>query len=334
MCSSSHSDFHSFFLHVMYRWLSVKTSLRETALDFGIGETTLSNSITEVCEALVASCGGLIYLPRTAKEWQVVAGEFAVLFSMPNTVGAIDGSHIPIVRPAPELQRSYYNRHHTHSMVLQGLVRADGRFMDVNVGWQGCQGDARIYELSDLGKRINSDPPLLPPHYWILGDKAYPLSKNLLTPHRAVRPFTEGEKMFNTKHSQTRVVVETGFGALKNRFRRLNTDNTLDLRKVPLLTYATCILHNICIMKHDPYPLEELEDYVERERKWAEKILDVDLLDEYGDVGSGLAAQERLATTAGHDIAARGLAINFEKSTPSDLRKKVGEWIQRNTMYG
>ena len=73
--------------------------------------------------------------------------------------------------------------------------------------------------------------------------------------------------MFNTKHSKTRVVVEIGFGTLKNRFRRQNTEITLDLQKVPLLTYATCILHNICIMKHEPYPLQDLEDYVERERR-------------------------------------------------------------------
>ena len=50
-------------------------------------------------------------------------------------------------------------------MVLQGLVRADGRFMDVNVGWQGSQGDAMIYDLSSLGKKMENDPPLLPPHY-------------------------------------------------------------------------------------------------------------------------------------------------------------------------
>ena len=140
--------------------------------------------------------------------------------------------------------------------------------------------------------------------------------------------------MFNTEHSQTQVVIETGFGALNNRFRRLNTDITLDLQKVPLLTYATCILHNVCIMKHHPYPLEGLEDYVERERRFAEETLDEDLVDEYGDIGSGLAAQERLATTAGRDIAACGFAINFEASTPSELREKVGEWLFRNTVYG
>ena len=82
------------------------------------------------------------------------------------------------------------------------------------------------------------------------------------------------------------------------------------------------------------YPLEELEDSVERERRFAEETLDEDLLDEYGDVGSGLAAQERLATTAGHDIAACGWAINFEASTLSELREKVGEWLKRNTVYG
>ena len=87
-------------------------------------------------------------------------------------------------------------------------------------------------------------------------------------------------------------------------------------------------------MKHDPYPLEGLEDYVERKRRFANETLDEDLVDEYGDIGIGLAAQERLATTTGHDIAARGLAINFEASTLSELRGKVGEWLFRNTVYG
>lgn len=65
--------------------------------------------------------------------------------------------------------------------------------------------------------------------------------------------------MFNKKHPQTRVVVETGFGALKNRVRRLNTEITLDIQKVLLVTYATYIPHNICIIKHDPYMLKDLE---------------------------------------------------------------------------
>lgn len=60
--------------------------------------------------------------------------------------------------------------------------------------------------------------------------------------------------------------METSFGALKNKFRRLNTEITLDIQKVPLLTNATCILHNICIIKHDPFLLEDPEDCVERER--------------------------------------------------------------------
>lgn len=85
------------------------TSMRETALDFGIGETTLSNTTSEVCEALIQSCRSLLYLPPTENEWRVVAGEFATLFGMPNTVGAVDGSHIPVEKPAPEIPQPLLN---------------------------------------------------------------------------------------------------------------------------------------------------------------------------------------------------------------------------------
>ena len=114
--------------------------------------------------------------------------------------------------------------------------------MDVNIGWQGCQGDARIYAMSDLGIAMRSDPPLLPQHYWFLGDKAYPLS------HKATREFPGAEQRFIGKHSQTRVVVERGLGALKNKFTRLNTEITPLLEKLTVMTYAMCILHNMCHM--------------------------------------------------------------------------------------
>ena len=40
-------------------------------------------------------------------------------------------------------------------------------------------------------------------------------------------------------------------------------------------------------MKHDPYPLEDIEVYIDRERIFAEEALDEDLVDEHGDVGTG-----------------------------------------------
>ena len=70
--------------------------LRECAKNFGMGTTTLGETITEVCKAIIAKLGHVIKLPEASEEWAVVAGEFAGLFGMPNTVGAVDGSHIPI----------------------------------------------------------------------------------------------------------------------------------------------------------------------------------------------------------------------------------------------
>ena len=71
---------------------------------------------------------------------------------------------------------------------------------------------------------------------------------------------------FNKVHSQTRVVVETTFGALKGRWRRLLHEITLDMEFIPDIVMACCILHNICVIMYDPIAIEDLKTYVARER--------------------------------------------------------------------
>ena len=105
------------------------------------------------------------------------------LWGFPQVVGAIDGSHIPILKPI-ECPSDYYNRKGFYSLLLQAVVDSQGLFIDVNIGWPGKVHDARV--LANLSfynkcnremcfpvwtKHINDvDIPLL-----ILGDPAYPL---------------------------------------------------------------------------------------------------------------------------------------------------------------
>jgi len=53
----------------------------------------------------------------------------------PQVVGAIDGSHIPIVRHN-ENATDFHNRICFHSILLQGVVDHRGIFIDIYVGWR------------------------------------------------------------------------------------------------------------------------------------------------------------------------------------------------------
>ncbi len=72
-------------------------------------------------------------------------------FGFPQVAGAIDGTHIPIKAPedAPE---DYFNRKHFYSIALQGVVDADGKFIDTNVGLLAVYMMLRfsLFHLSDI----------------------------------------------------------------------------------------------------------------------------------------------------------------------------------------
>ena len=72
------------------------------------------------------------------------AREFEELHQIPYVVGAVDGSHIPIIAPrlhAPD----YYNRKGFHSILLQGVVSAKCLFWDFDIGWAGSMHDANLW---------------------------------------------------------------------------------------------------------------------------------------------------------------------------------------------
>ena len=66
------------------------------------------------------------------------------------TAGAIDGSHIPIIKPK-ESASDYYNRKGYYPiLVVQGLVDYRGLFLDVYIGWPGKVHDARVFVNSSV----------------------------------------------------------------------------------------------------------------------------------------------------------------------------------------
>ena len=204
--------------------LATNVEYRTLSNLFGIGVSTVAVIVVETCQAITSNLlKQYVYIPEGELLKEVVRG-FESCWGFPQTAGATDGSHIPIIQPQ-DCASDYYNRKSYYSIIVQGLVDFHGRFMDVCIGWPGKVHDARVFANSTVyikGRRGNLFPswtrklgsvevPLV-----ILGDPAYPLLPWLMKPYAYNAHTTAKEKLFNYRQSRARMVVENAFGRLKD----------------------------------------------------------------------------------------------------------------------
>ena len=90
----------------------------------------------------------LVTLPSQNEQLQC-SNQYEDMKGFPGVIGMIDGSHIQIHKPN-ERGQDYYNRKDFYSVVLQGVVGKDLKFVDVFTGWPGKLHDARVFRKSQL----------------------------------------------------------------------------------------------------------------------------------------------------------------------------------------
>lgn len=88
----------------------------------------------------------------TLGRMQRYALQFEQIKGIPHVVGAVDGSHIPIIGPTQQAP-DYFNRKGFHSILLQVVVDAQCAIWDYDVGWAGSMHDWSLFHQSDLGQR-------------------------------------------------------------------------------------------------------------------------------------------------------------------------------------
>ena len=214
---------------VTLRFLATGESYKSLGYSFRVAPNTISVFVPPTCLAIInAYKDEVLQLPRTPEQWKKVAKLFEDRWHFPHTLGAIDGKHVRIRNP--RLAGShYYNYKRYYSIVLLALVDADYKFLFVDVGAVGSEGDAGIFAHSRLSRLfqamqanipppepLNLAPDAPPMEYFMVGDDAFALTSWMLKPFPS-RGLTREDRIFNYRLSRARRVVENAFGILSNR---------------------------------------------------------------------------------------------------------------------
>ncbi|CAI5789474.1 protein ANTAGONIST OF LIKE HETEROCHROMATIN PROTEIN 1-like [Podarcis lilfordi] len=233
--------------------LATSDSYRSVANQFGVGVSTASVIVMEVCEAIHD-----VLLQQVVRlgDAQAVMEGFEQL-GFPNCIGAVDETHIPILC-SPHGASAYINGKGLVSMVLQALVDSAGRFMDVYAGWSGGLQDSGLpwgsplferMEKGTFGPQTTTEIEGVAVGPVLLGGPACPLRPWLMKPYPEA---PEGPRQrFNLLLGKCRMAVSYAFERLKGRWRCLLKRLDVAEKNVPLVIVACCILHNICESRNE-----------------------------------------------------------------------------------
>ena len=224
------------------------------ATTFGVASLTIRRCTWKFVKAVVSQLKSEFLKWPSPVEMNRVKSEFKAVYGLPNCVGAIDCTHIDMECPDAKLASDFRDRKCSFSIQVQAVVDSNMRFLDVVAGWAGSVHDSRIFSLSNLFLRrsefFSSQSMMINGVFvqeYLIGDAGYPLTVNMMIPFPGRESsFTREQRVYNFKHSSTRMAVERAFGRLKTVFRILkNIVDRPNMEQLPTIVLACCILHNI-----------------------------------------------------------------------------------------
>jgi hypothetical protein len=245
--------------------LATGEPLRLVSRRFGLGISTCHKLVLEVCSAIKN-----VLMPKYL-QWpddesiRMIKDEFGSVSGIPNVVGSMYTTHIPIIAPKISVA-AYFNKRHTernqktsYSITVQGVVDPRGVFTDVCIGWPGSMPDDQVLEKSALYQRASNG---LLKDVWIVGSVGYPLMDWVLVPYTQPH-LTWTQHAFNEKIGEIQRVASDAFARLKGRWSCLQKRTEVKLQDLPVVLGACCVLHNICELRNeeiDPELMIELMD--------------------------------------------------------------------------
>ena len=109
------------------------TSEVYTSLQYWFKRTHFLLIIPRVCEASPTILASYITYPSSEEEWLEIAKHFYCGWQLPNSIGAINGKHVPILHP-PGTGSDYFNNKGFFSIVVMTVVGPNAEFVFANGG--------------------------------------------------------------------------------------------------------------------------------------------------------------------------------------------------------
>lgn len=138
------------------------------------------------------------------------------------------------------------------------ITDANYKFIYINVGAFGSEGDSGVFLGDAVGRKIYNDELPLPedsyvggnevPFYFI-ADDAFGLNKRIMKPYTQSRQraLSTEEKIFNYRLSRARRCVENSFGILSRKWLCLSQPLRQQPARASKVVLACCVLHNVLL---------------------------------------------------------------------------------------
>lgn len=242
-----------YFYILTSRYLASGCSLTELHYVYRIGISTLCEIVRNVCYNIWITLQEQCIPKPKESDWKLIADNFQRNANFPNCVGAVDGKHIRIIKPAHS-GSMYYNYKNYFSIVLLAVADCNYQFVFVDIGSYGKDCDSNIFKSSSLWSSLHNESLKLPhpeplPGYAIgvpyvfVADEAFPLHKHIMRPF-GNNGLTYKKKIFNYRLSRARRYVECAFGILSNKWRIFHRPLNVTTDFAVLIIKACCVLHN------------------------------------------------------------------------------------------
>ena len=133
---------------------------------FGIGRSTACEIVNETARQIVTHLlPKYVKIPSGDRLKEIVEG-FELILGFPQAVGAIDGTHIPIIRPQYS-PADYYNRKGFYSIIMQGFVDFRGILWMCILGGQEKFMMLVYLQIESCSKEVNKAL------YFLIGRKVF-----------------------------------------------------------------------------------------------------------------------------------------------------------------
>ncbi|XP_071995514.1 uncharacterized protein [Engystomops pustulosus] len=247
-------------LIVTLRFLATGNSFASLHYEFLLGVSTISMIVRTTCEVIWERLRAAVMPEPTAEDWIRISDGFQESAQFPNCIGALDGKHIRVKKPAHSGSQ-FFNYKQYFSVVLLALADSDYKFIIVDIGAYGSSADAAVFRASRMGDRLRSNQLALPEPrclpgstgppapFVIVADEGFGLSRHVLRPF-PWRGLDERRRIFNYRLTRARRYVECAFGILSSKWRVLHSSIQMDPDNVKKVVQACVILHNF-VRIHD-----------------------------------------------------------------------------------